>query len=110
MHRAWYHTYAATSLGPRVHVPERVCSYSALDQSFMSNIGSIRESKKFGRYWIRTSGPHYVKVMRYQLRQPSSQVNILTRSQFRVNTWHSAEPQIAKYRGSRGCSATTFLH
>ena len=26
---------------------------------------------KFGRYWIRTSGPHYVKVVRYQLRQPS---------------------------------------
>ncbi len=25
---------------------------------------------KNGRYWTRTSGPHYVKVVRYQLRQP----------------------------------------
>jgi hypothetical protein len=27
--------------------------------------------QKFGQYWIRTSDPHYVKVVRYQLRQLS---------------------------------------
>jgi hypothetical protein len=52
-------------------VSERYLKPDTKSRESSSDVPETRLSfVRIGRYWIRTSDPHYVKVMRYQLRQP----------------------------------------
>jgi hypothetical protein len=70
VNEAWYrrlYVYEAIKMG----VFERYLKPDTKSRESSSDVPETRLSfVRIGRYWIRTSDPHYVKVMRYQLRQP----------------------------------------